>query len=509
MLKILLKIVVALFVLGVIIATSLLAWFTRNTSGPIPTEVEPHVLQSVKPFIGQPWQPQPLANPHWEAHPFLAQPGNNSMHNDSYQSDAYAWSGPLGIKPRVDSAWFHPIVGSCVASVTDPQGRLISTCVTPFGVTLIARDAQSLEILARHKVTHWLPTRTQFGGGVYFHLDHEGRVLLASNEPAIELWELVGQPGELEWRLHQSIPLKSTLDATGQRDHRVIDVMPDWQGNYWFITRNGLVGMATRDGNSVKVHALQGEAIDNALAISAQGVFLASNHAMYRFNAAADGSIQIDWRAVYDRGSAPKPGTMGHGTGTTPTLLGSDYVAITDNADGRINVLVYSQHSDDGDNHPVCKIPVFLPHKGTSENSMVGLANALIVENNFGYQGPYDNITAEPGLARINILGPQAGCEVAWENNTISAPSSVPKASLANGLIYVYTRDESNPPDMHAWYLTALDARTGNLVFKILTGVGRKFNNHYGSISITPGGDALVGVMGGLVRVRDASVAPK
>ena len=98
------------------------------------------------------------------------------------------------------------------------------------------------------------------------------------------------------------------------------------------VLGGGLVGSADRSGQQIEVIALEGEGIDNALAVSSQGVFIASNHAMYRFNRAADGKPQVDWRETYDRGSAPKPGTMGHGTGTTPTLLGEDFVAITDHA---------------------------------------------------------------------------------------------------------------------------------------------------------------------------------
>jgi hypothetical protein len=75
--------------------------------------------------------------------------------------------------------------------------------------------------------------------------------------------------------------------------------------------------------------------------------------------------------------------------------------------------------------------------------------------------------------------------------------------SWATGLVYVYTREESNPDDLHAWYFTALDAETGEVVFKQLTGVGWLFNNHYGSISIGPDGTAYVGMMGGLVMLRD------
>ncbi|MEP1470089.1 MAG: hypothetical protein ABJK25_03885 [Halieaceae bacterium] len=443
-----------------------------------------------------------MASAQFANHPFLAPAGHNSMHNDSYQSDTYSWAGPLGINPQVESALFHPLVGNCVSSVLDNEGRLISTCVTPFGVTLVARDPESLAILARKKITRWLPIGSKFGGGVYFHLDHEYRVLLASNEPAIEIWELT-QAQDLKWSKRTSVPLSNALDAVRDEDHRIIDVLPDWQGNYWFITRTGLVGVADRSGHDIQVISLENEGIDNAMAVSARGVFIASNHAMYRFNLDQNGRLTIGWREAYDRGTAPKPGTMGFGTGTTPTLLGDEFVAITDNADTRINVNVFKQSPGADKPALYCKQPVFESGKGTSENSLVALADGFVVENNFGYQGPYKQITAEPGLARLRIDRQTQRCELVWENNDISAPSSVPKASLASGLIYVITRDKSNPEDMHAWYFTAISAHTGELAYKVLMGVGEKFNNHYGSISITPNGSAYVGTMGGVVRVWD------
>ena len=169
--------------------------------------------------------------------------------------------------------------------------------------------------------------------------------------------------------------------------------------------------------------------------------------------------------------------------------------------------MVFEQNPTAGKSALFCKVPVFHPDKGTSANSMVAMGDSLIVENNFGYQGPYENISAEPGLARIDIFREEKQCSLAWENMTISAPSSVPKASLSAGLVYLYTRDDSNPADMHAWYFTAVDVHTGEVVFKVLTGVGKKFNNHYGSISITPDGSAYIGTMGGVVRVRDTKRA--
>ena len=51
------------------------------------------------------------------------------------------------------------------------------------------------------------------------------------------------------------------------------------------------------------------------------------------------------WRAPYDRGTARKVGQINQGSGTTPTFLGRNFVAITDNADARMHVLVYRREA--------------------------------------------------------------------------------------------------------------------------------------------------------------------
>ena len=53
------------------------------------------------------------------------------------------------------------------------------------------------------------------------------------------------------------------------------------------------------------------------------------------------------------------------------------------------------------------------------------------------------------------------------------------------------------------WYLTALDARTGERVWSVFTGVGLGYNNNYAPITLGPDGTAYIGVLGGLVAVRD------
>ncbi|MEP5568680.1 MAG: hypothetical protein ABJN62_12645 [Halioglobus sp.] len=489
-------------VLVFMVVVSGLGWLYLESDPARPT---PSSAVEVPSYLGAPAIAKPVLNKSQRVqHPFLAPAGLNSMHNDAAQSDSYPWAGPLGVDPKISTLQFHRVLGSCVAQTFNSAGQMIGTCVTPFGVTLVARDPDTLEILARQVITRWLPIGEKFSGGVYFHLDSQDRVLLATNDLAIQLWELTRTEDRYQWSLQQSIPLDGVLNAARGGPHRIIDVMPDWQGNYWFITRAGVVGVVSADGEEGEAMSLgigsAAEGIDNALAVGEKGVFVVSSHAMYSFRRGNDGELMTQWREEYDRGSAAKEGTMGYGSGTTPTLVGQDYVAITDNADGQVNMMIYDQ----GDGSVICKHGIFPPDKGTTENSLAAVGRSLIAENNFGYSGPKNVPTSEPGLARVDILADGGGCVTAWENLEITSPSAVPKVSEANGLIYLYTRDPANPADLHAWYFTAVDFETGEPVFKLLTGTGWLFNNHYGSISISPDGAAYVGIMGGLVRVKDS-----
>ncbi len=83
----------------------------------------------------------------------------------------------------------------------------------------------------------------------------------------------------------------------------------------------------------------------------------------------------------------------------------------------------------------------------------------------------------------------------------------MPKLSAANGIVYTYTKD-AREDGQDAWYLTALDFRTGKTLFKRLGGEGLGHNNNYAPITLGPDGTAYVGVLGGLIGLRDASPPP-
>ncbi|MFR9753908.1 hypothetical protein ACL02S_23110, partial [Nocardia sp. 004] len=110
--------------------------------------------------------------------------------------------------------------------------------------------------------------------------------------------------------------------------------------------------------------------------------------------------------------------------------------------------------------------------------------------------------TTTPGFARIDIDADGNGCHKVWSNTVEAAPSVVPKLSLATGLIYTYTKGTqlSDP-----WYWTALDYRTGEMVWKQLAGTGPAFGNHYTGIVLGPDATAYLSTIGGLLSLRDGN----
>ena len=179
-------------------------------------------------------------------------------------------------------------------------------------------------------------------------------------------------------------------------------------------------------------------------------------------------------------------------------------MAITDNADP-MNIVVYRRGADVSGEREVCSVPVFEQGASATDNSLIAVDRALVVTNNYGYEGPVKTIAGSvtaPGIDRVDIDADGNGCQVVWQNRTERSPSAVAKASLANGLVYIVSRERKGISD--SWYLTALDFRTGEAVFKQRYGTGFGHNVNYAPVSLGPDGTAYVGVLGGLVRIADA-----
>ena len=278
----------------------------------------------------------------------------------------------------------------------------------------------------------------------------------------------------------------------------------------WFVARrDGAVGTLDLTTGRVRVIRLgsgsDGE-IENSFATDEHGgVYIATNVKLYRFGAGAEpeGAPRIRWQVTYPNSGESKPGQVDDGTGSTPTVMRGGYVNITDNADP-MDVMVY-RTAVHVRSRRVCRVPVFHAGASANENSLIGAGNSMIVENNYGYQNPTSveggQVTAA-GFARVDLNRAGTGCRLVWTNWSERAPTVVSKLSIADGLIYTYTKD---PGSSDPWYWTAIDFRTGRTVYKQLAGTGVGYNNNYSGIALSPTGTEYVGTLGGIIAMRDGA----
>jgi hypothetical protein len=150
-------------------------------------------------------------------------------------------------------------------------------------------------------------------------------------------------------------------------------------------------------------------------------------------------------------------------------------------------------------------VPVFAQGASATENSLLTAGRALFVENNYGYQDPFgaqSGTLTQPGFARVDVNADGRGCTLVWTNNDVRAPTVVPKLSTATGLIYTYERVDA-PAGEQPYYWAAIDAVTGATEWKHYAGSGLSFNNNYAGIALAADGSAYLGVIGGVVRLKD------
>jgi hypothetical protein len=453
------------------------------------------------------------------ANPFMSHSGANSMHADSYASDTHPWAGPTHADAKVTFSGKGPCAGMAVTR----EKLLLLQCGGAQNFTLRLVDPVTLKDLTTYK----LPPRPSTmqaaehadldkvysdSSGAYFYLDNVDRAVVADAAQHIQrIAHVQAQDGTWsfrqvdDWDLSRYLPHDCTTYTNplpqGSCDP-VTGVLPDWHGRLWWISRFGRVGTLDPASGRVRIHRLAGEEIENSLAVGEDGVSVVSDHALYEFRARHDGTPYVVWKARYDRGTHRKVGQINQGSGTTPTLLGKRYVAITDNADARIHVNVYRRAAHVRGSRLVCSVPVFGRNRSASENSLVGWGDGLVVENNSGYLNPTTRVTGatQPGGVTKVVIRPH-GCAVAWTNPVLS-PSVVAKLARGNGLLYLYS-PQPVAPGVDGWDLTAVDWRTGRTVRRIRTGEGPAYDNAWAPITIGPHATAYISCFGGLLSVRD------
>lgn len=464
------------------------------------------------------FKPKPVEG-LFNGHAFLAPGANSTMHGDGGQSDTHMVAGPFGpgweLRTRRSG---NGMPRQCSTFVHRSDGKVVAMCGGLSGFRMVLLDPQSLTALASFD----LPIRpsafeavvkrdrsimqNDSSGGAYLFLDNRDRVVFADSRWVVQRLAAKQSGGSWslavdgEWDLKAHVPNDclnwNNWFTSGECD-KVTTVIADARGLLWWTTRNGRLGTLDPESGRIVVVPL-GEEIQNALAVDDRAVYALTDHAQYAFVAGADGRPRQLWRAPYDRGSQRKVGSINQGSGTTPTLLGRDWITFADNADGRINVVVLRRT----DGSAVCKLPVFAEGASATDNSMIGWGRTIVLENNAGYTNAHqhrDWAAIRGGVVRIDIRADGSGCDKVWEVPLVS-PSVVPKLAAQSGIAWFYSPSLSGVSQ--DWALVGLDMTSGREVARIPTGRGKGFDNNWSSISLAPDGTLYIGTTQGMVQVR-------
>ena len=173
-------------------------------------------------------------------HPGLAPNGRSSMHDDGWATDAYAGPGPLGRDPEVDSSWFG--LEECATLAFDSEGRLVALCGNRSGPVMHVLDPESMR-----PGRDLRPARPRGVGQAAVGGPLRRRLLLPRRR---------GPRGGRDHRPagadHRQRRARRQVDEVDlgdvvPDDDCLVALLPDWEGNTWYVTQDGRVGVAGGD----------------------------------------------------------------------------------------------------------------------------------------------------------------------------------------------------------------------------------------------------------------------
>ena len=390
----------------------------------------------------------------------------------------------------------------------DSQGRLITVSIKLNSIELHLLDPETLETIAMLDLPPKASASDNSGGG-YFHIDAKDRVLLAPANDTISIYEISESSGSPKWQLAEQYDIAGLLPE----DTNIHDVIPDWSGNLWFVTGGAFLGYRDHDTGAFYTYELpaEGETIQNSFAVDQEGLYVVSTDAIYQFqiNDATKEPVYT-WREDYENGTEQKPGTLSHGSGTSPTLIGHDLVAIADDGDPFTNIVVYQRSASIEGDRLICKVPLFEQGKSATENSLLVYGNAMVVQNDYGHIYTGNALKTSPGIMRVDVRDDRSGCDVVWHNETFLS-QSLPRLSTDTGLLYFYTFQKQKAEDFFGgWYLSAVDWETGLPLWDRLIGRGTgsmidTLSSVTAPVVLGPNGAAYVGIRTGVIMAKDAA----
>lgn len=423
-------------------------------------------------YVGRQVSPRPLEAPVPAQNPWLV------AHDPTLP-------GPLGDQPEVDTAWYG--LEACGTLLVDGRGQLVASCRDRRGRILRVLDPDSLRPLVSRRLAG------DACEADHLHLDNADRAVVTTGGGRVQVISTADADGEPDltvaesWDLEESLPPGDCL----------VGVTPDWAGRLWWVTDGGRVGVLDPVSGRVRTLDLD-EPVDHPPAVDENGVFVVTDSALVRVGIDHTDAVAVAWRTAYDRGVERKSGQPRQGSGSPPVLVGGGLVALTDNAEPRMHVVLV----DRATGVEVCRKAVFDGGESATDGALVAVGAGVVVANSAGYDSPSSALlgfTPPGGLARVEPA--EGTCRLVWSSDEVS-PSSVPAMSLRSGLVYAWTK-RSSLWGVPAWYFTAVDVHTGRTAFSVRSGTGMLHDGTGAAVVLGADGSAYAATRAGLVRVRD------
>ena len=317
------------------------------------------------------------------------------------------------------------------------------------GSRLMLLDPDSLDVLAGFPLPPRKPGTTSplqdLCGGAYFYLDDHDRAVIETTNA--QVWVVSQQKtpaGTTAFHLDRTYDVSSAVPD----GDCLIALMPDWKGRIWFVTQQGGVGNVAPGTGVVRSLRLPGEKIVNSFATDETGgVFVASDHALYRFDADAERPAGQDVAAAlrprFDDQARSAVAGQRHHADAGRQGPGGDHRQRRPEDERAVLPRARSHTCRSGRS----------ASKRCSRQGRATPRTRLVAVGRFGRGRRTTTATRArrtrssaprptPGLARVDVTA--KGCGVMWTSHE-SAPSSVAKASLASGLLYAYTKPPASP----------------------------------------------------------------
>jgi len=280
----------------------------------------------------------------------------------------------------------------------------------------------------------------------------------------------------------------------------------------------GEVPLVSTNENCATADEADLEIVSNSVAVDENGgIYVLTSAAMYRFD--WDGSaLTRAWRAEYESAEeVPSPIRLGPGSGSTPSLMGTDadddrFVVVTD-GQALMNLVLFWRDEVPADWEPIapgkdpriaCEVPVDFGTGATvaiSEQSVAVRGYVAVVVNDL-----LTNPTINPppaispiaqntvsaleggipekapfGLERIDWDPETRTCSTVWANAEISVPNGIPSISEASGLVYGAGQRDGQ------FGLEGLDFETGESRVWVAAGSGECPPEFLTIVSVLPG----------------------